>query len=162
MNLDTCVLFQYFLELSIWGRVTVIAGYALMALLIILWEQSRARRHAVMRLPMVIPNSVIEPTEKFVHTSPTSTRKENQYNPHKGARHLLETFCSNLDKCVVYCKSHNAREKHLKYLQQYIPKHIHNILDFLRRRVNQSGKEPFRSVPCRQNPDRLSSACPKR
>jgi hypothetical protein len=142
MNLSTSYLFQYFLELSVWGKVAVIAGYALLALLIILWEQSRARRHTATRLPTVIPNSVIEPTEKFVHTSPTSTRKENQYNPHKGARYLLEMFRSSLSKCVVYCESHNTREKHLKYLQQYIPKHIHTILDFLRRRVNQSGKEP--------------------
>jgi hypothetical protein len=138
MNLSTCVLFRYFLELSIWGKVAVIAGYALMALLIILWEQFKARRHVATRLP-----SVIEPTEKFIHASPTRTRKENQYEPPKRARHLLDIFRSNPSEGAVYCKSYNGRENHLKYLHQYFLKHTHDILDSLRRRVNQSGKEPL-------------------
>jgi len=143
MNLNTCFLLQYFQSLSVMGKVAVIAGYILMALLIILWEKSRTHRHATTRLPTVIPNSVVEQTEKLVHTVTTSPSKQNQYNPRKGARYLLETFRSSLSKCVVYCKSRNDGENHPKCCQQYIPKHIHAIVDCLRRRVNQSGKEPW-------------------
>jgi len=142
VSLNSCFLFQYFQSLSVWGKVAVIAGYALMALLIILWEQSRVRRHAATRLPTVIPNSVIEQTEKFVHTSPTSTRKENQYKPHKRMWHLLETLRINFSKPIIYCESRTNGNDIAHHLQQRISTHISIIVNRLRRRVNESGKEP--------------------
>jgi len=148
MNLSTCFLCQYFLELSVWGKVAVIAGYILMALLIILWENYKAHRHSTTRLPTVVTAPAIEATEKLVHTITTSTSKENQYDPHKRLRYVLETFRSNHSKCIVYCESHNARQKHLKHLQQYLPKHIRTIVNRLRRGVNQSGKEPICRKSC--------------
>lgn len=142
MKLGTPFLFQLFLELSAWGKVAMIAGYILMALLLILWETSRARRRAATTLPMLTPNSLIDPTEKLVHTVATSASNQNQYNPRKGARYLLELLRSDFSKSIVYCQSHNARQKYLKSLQQYLPKHIRTIVNWLARRVNQSGKEP--------------------
>jgi hypothetical protein len=148
MNLGMCVLCQYFLELSIWGKVAVIAGYILMALLIILWENYKAHRHSTTRLPTVVTAPAIEATEKLVHTITTPTSKENQYDPHKRLRYLLETFRSNHSKPVVYCSSRANRNNYPHHLQQYIVKHILVILNKLRGRVNQSGKEPFYSYQC--------------
>jgi hypothetical protein len=143
MNLSTSYLFQYFQSLSTTGKVSLIAGYILMALLIILWEKSKARRRAATRLPTLAPNSTIEETEKLIHAITTPPSKDNQYDARNRVRHLLETFRSNLSKCIVYCKSHNDGEKHPNCHQDYIPKHIRSIVDCLRRRVNQSGKEPY-------------------
>jgi hypothetical protein len=144
MNLSTCVLFQYFLELSVWGKVAVIAGYILVILLIMLYETSKAQRYDSERLPTVMPNSVIEKTEKLVHTITTSTSKENQYNPHKRAWHLLEAFRINFSKPIIYCESRTDGNNIAHHLQQHIVKHIGTIVNKLRRRVNESGKEPTR------------------
>jgi hypothetical protein len=143
MNLSTCFLVQYFQSLSVMGKVAVIAGYILMALLLILWEKSRTRRHAATGLPTVIPTFNIEETQKFIHTIPTSASKDNQYKPHKRPRHLLETFRSNLSKSIVYCKSRTDSKNPAYHLQQDIPKHIRTIVNRLTRIVNQSGKEPM-------------------
>jgi hypothetical protein len=142
MKFGMCVLCQYFLELSAWGKLAMISGYILMALLLILWETSKTHRRFAMKSPMVTPNSLIDPTEKLVHTVAAAASNQNQYNPRKGARYLLKLFRSNFSKPIVYCQSHNARQKHLKPLQQYLPQHIRTILNWLARRVNQSGKEP--------------------
>lgn len=138
MNLSTCFMFQYFQGLSVWGKVAVIAGYILMALLIILWERSRTHRHDATTLSTVIPNSVIEEPEKFVHTITACPSKENQYNPYERARHLLETFRHNLRKPIIYCKS-CADGNNVAYQCR---DHIRIIVNKLTGRVNQSGKEP--------------------
>jgi hypothetical protein len=154
MNLGTCALFQFFSELSVWGKVAFIAGYILMALLLALWEKSKARRRITTRTPELTPHSTIKVTKKLIHAVPTSTPKYDQYDAFDRVRHLLETFGSNLSKSVVYCKPHNGGKNHLKYLHQYTPKslHIRTIVSKLRRRVNHSGTEPgenlLGSSPC--------------
>jgi hypothetical protein len=149
MNLSTCFFVQFFQSLTVGGKIAMIAGYALMALLIILWEQSRARRHAATRLPPVIPNSVINPTEKFVHTITTCTSKENQYNNHKRVRHLFETIRINFSKTIIYCESRTDGNNIAHHLQQLISTHyISTIVNRFRRIVNQSGKEPLQLHNC--------------
>jgi hypothetical protein len=139
VNLDTCAICQFFLELSVWGRIAVIAGYILMTLLIVLWEHFRRHRHNTTRSPMVMP---IEKTEKFVHTITACPSKQNQYNPYKRQRHLLETFRINLRHSIIYCKSRDDSNNPAYHFQQHIVKHISTIVNKLRRRVNESGKEP--------------------
>jgi hypothetical protein len=142
MNLDTCAICQFFLELSVWGKVAMIAGYILMALLLILWERSKARRRVATRSPVLTPNTSIKVTEKLIHTIPTQPSKNNQHDAFGRRRYLLDIFRSNLSKSIVHSKSHNARQKHLKCLHQYLLKHILTIVNTAKRRVNESGKEP--------------------
>lgn len=122
---------SWFQSLSIGGKIAFVAGYILMILFLILWEIYNTQRHDAKRLPMVMPTSTIEETKKLVHTITTPTSKQNQYNAHRRARHLLEIFRINLKKSIVYCKSRDDGNNPAHHLQQYIQKVIISLVRWI-------------------------------
>jgi len=134
VNYDIWFLFEQFRSLSIGGKIAMVSGHVLVILLIVLWETSRAQRHNAKRLSA----TTIEPTEKLIHTIGTSPQKGNLCNAHKGLTYLLETFRNSLSKYHLYYQS----DKDGNSPTYPVQRHMRAIVNKLRRRVNQSGKEP--------------------
>ena len=136
MNYNIWLLFEEFLSLSIGGKIATVASYVLVVLLLILWEEFRTQRRATKKPSTTPLNSLSEPTKKFVHAINTSYEREESHNhPSRG---ILNTFRNNWIQCYLYGKSSNSSNTPFYPFRW----HISTIVNKLRRRVNESGKEP--------------------
>ena len=123
-----------FQSLTVGGKIAFISGHILVILLIMLWEMHAAHSHDAKRL------ITAEHAEKLVHTVQTSPKNDDIQNVHSGVRYLLDKFCNNLRKPPFYYQSGDDGDNPPCHLQSQ--RHIRIIVDWLRKRVNQSGKEP--------------------
>jgi len=118
---DIWFLFKQFMSLSINGRILVVLGYILVMLLIIL---------------IVAPHSDL--AKKPVHAKGTRRKNGKLYKVYRGVGYLLNKFTNSGREYQVDYERRAERNE-----QAYRPQlHIRTIVNWLRRRVNQSGKEP--------------------
>ena len=143
MNYDIWFLFEQFRSLSVGGKIAFVCGHILVLLLIILCETHREQRQNAKRSPTAIPCSIIEPAEKLIHTISTCPQKGNLRNAHKRLAYLLETFRNSLGKYQLHYQSKINGDSPTHQFQR----HIRDIVNKLRRGVNQSGKEPAAWLP---------------
>jgi hypothetical protein len=130
---------EWLQSLPITGKVAIIAAHILVVLLIMLYAIATSQRGNTNKAPMAMPYSV-EPAVKLVQTTRSSPKKGKLYNTNKRVRHLLNIFCNNnLIKHLLYYEAYNGSENPT----QDIRWHIRHIVNKLRRRVNESGKEPI-------------------
>lgn len=121
MNYDIWFLFKQFMSLSISDRMMTILGYILVMLLITL---------------MAVPHSDL--AEKPVHTRSTRRKNGKLYKAHVWLSYLLDKSANSRREYQVDYERRAERNE-----QAYRPQwHILTIVNKLRRRVNQSGKEP--------------------
>jgi hypothetical protein len=142
MNIDIWFLFKQFWGFSIADKIIAVAGFVLIILLIILWEVVKAERHDTKRLSTATPYLIIKSAEKHIHTTSTYSNNGNLRKHHSRGVircYLLETFRNSLRKHHVYYETDNNGDSPTHTVQR----HISTIVNKLRRRVNQSGKEPY-------------------
>jgi hypothetical protein len=137
MNYNIWLLFEEFQSLSIGGKIAIVAAHILVVLLLILLEEFRVQRHETKKsLTTTLDSPLIKPVEKPVHTIYTSCERQKSDNhPNRGIRN---TFRNNLIQPHLYCRRSNSGNAPLHPFHSHIP----TIINKLRRRVNQSGKEP--------------------
>jgi hypothetical protein len=137
MNYNIWLLCKEFQGLSIGGKIAIVAAHILVVLLLILLEEFRVQRHEAKKsLTTTLDSPLIEPVEKPIHTiCAPCERQESDNHPNRGIRNTLR---NNLIHPDLYCRRSNSGNTPLHPFHS----HISTIINKLRRRVNQSGKEP--------------------
>jgi hypothetical protein len=138
MNYNIWLLFEEFQSLSIGGKIAIVASHILVVLLLMLWEEFRVQRHNAKRSSTATLNPLSQPVEKLVHTVNTPCKRYNPNN--RPSRGILNTFRNNWIQPHLYCERSNSGNTPFHPFRW----HIRTIVNKLRRRVNQSGKEPLR------------------
>ena len=137
MNYNIWLLFEEFQSLSIGGKIVVVAWHILAILCLMLWEESKAQKHDARESSTATPNSLIEYTEKLVHTN---KNPHERGNPHKrSCGGIMNTLRNSWIQAHLYCKANKKGDRSIYQFRS----HIRTIVNWLRRGVNQSGKEPI-------------------
>jgi hypothetical protein len=147
MNFDIWYLFEHFRTLPFTGKVAVISGYILVLLVSILWARFLARKQNT-RASSTETELAKRPTENAHDCANNSQESGNLEKPKEdGIIRLgfVGKLPNNRGNWYLHYQTENKRQdneqRSLKPVTR-CPAHIHTILDKLRRRVNQSGKEP--------------------
>ena len=137
MNYNIWLWLEEFQSLSIGGKIAIVAAHILIVLLLILLEEFRVQRHETRKsLTTMLDSPLIEPVEKPVHTIYTSC--ERQKSDNHSTRGIRNTFRNKLIHPRLYCRRSNSGNTPLHPFHS----HTSGIINKLRRRVNESGKEP--------------------
>jgi hypothetical protein len=148
-----------FLNLTVGGKVAVVASYILAMLLIMLWATFPTRKRDVKTLPMNTTYSTEQPIEKPKNCTSNCYENENLQKPEEGGiigSGLLSKLPNGIKKwCVYYSANEDRQNPKQHFLWSIINSigrarttcifsrwHIKYIVNKLQRRVNQSGKEP--------------------
>jgi hypothetical protein len=142
MNYDIWFLFEQFRSLSVGGRIAVICGHILALFLAILWAKFLARRRSA-RASSMHTEFIGHPTANPNERADSYQEDENLEKPKQGDIIGSDLLSNPSDKRSKWYLHYQAGDESPKN-HQWIPKscHIQTIINKLRRRVNQSGKEP--------------------
>ena len=154
MNLMTIwFLTDEFRSLTATGKIAVVAGFILMILLVTLWARWLTRKHDAMKLPVSVQPSANKLVEKCKDATSESTNSNDLQKQRKNRviwHCLLSTFRNDLRKWrfQYHAEDDGYNQKDPVQTQTRTrfsfpqSRHIRTIVNKLRRRVNQSGKEP--------------------
>ena len=137
MNYNIWLLFEDFQSLSIGGKIAIVAAHILVVLLLILLEEFRVQRNETKKsLTTTLDSSLIEPVKKPVYAINTPCERDKSHN--RPSRGILNIFRNNWIQPHLYGKPSSSGNN------PFHPFHSHmsTIVNKLRRRVNESGKEP--------------------
>jgi len=151
VNYDFWFLLKQFQSLSIGGKMAVVCGHILV-LLIVAQLASFLERRRNTRASSMQAEFIGHPTIKCNQRGNNAQENENLEKPKEGdiiGSGLLSNQSDNRSDWYFHYQADGERQNHKWWIPK--PRHIGTIVNRLRRRVNESGKEPSR-VPYQSSP----------
>ena len=152
----------WFKNLTGSSTLEITALYLLVIIGAIAWAGFIAKRHDARWSSTIAPSSDEQAVEDYEKDSNRTKKRDNQHKLQKAYivwSYLLSKFCYKVRANLPYNQTDNERDKQkqppyrgqaknfgrIRVISRFPISHIGIIVNWLRRRVNQSGKEPIAS-----------------